>query len=440
MRSLLPVLTLPLLLAACGGGGGGTTPPPPICAQGVTVASQQASQTGTLTWTPSAVDWSRPHVPGKVLVASQPGGPALSTLGLLGQEVVPGLRVIAAPVGQEAALAARIRARGLQAQPDYLYQPLVTPSDPGMPGNGGVLIGGAAYVQTYLTQVKAPEAWTFLQGCGKQPEAARTFVLDSLVNGAHPDLNERVQVGASYLTDEDGGSDSSGHGTATAGLIAAETNNAQGVAGVTWQGTVTTLEVIGQLGASTASIASALNDAVGAGAKVVNMSLGSPVSGAGDPDPVLSAALTDAAKSAVLVVAAGNEADKGLFYPASHPSVIAVGAAGANDDLTCYSARPSSGQLSAKGHFMLAPGGSGSCVGATNATQMLTLSQGGAYTLQAGTSFAAPLVSGAAALMRAANPALSAAQTKSLLLSSARVTGAGWKFLDVNAAVQAATR
>lgn len=70
---------------------------------------------------------------------------------------------------------------------------------------------------------------------------------------------------------------------------------------------------------------------------------------------------------------------------------------------------------------------------------MLLLAPGNTYALEAGTSFAAPLVSGVAALMRAANPNLTAGQTKTLLLNSVN-TASGLPLLDANAAVRAATK
>lgn len=454
MRLPVPVLcavTISLLLSACGGGGGGTitpvpeptpTPAPtpgPVCTQSLSAQPAPAvAPVGGTAWMAGAADWSRPHVPGRVLVSSAVSGPALSTLGVTGPEVVPGVTVVTTLPGAETTVAGRLQEQGAVIQPDYLYIPLAVPNDPGMPGNGGVAVGGARYEQTYLTRVNAPQAWTFLQSCGKTPVAARTAVLDSLVNAAHPDLQGRLSAGRSYLAG--GPSDDGGHGTATTGMIAATTNNTQGLAGLTWTGSVTPMEVIGASGASTSTVAQAVRDAVSGGALVINMSLGIAVTGTTDPDPVLSKALTDAAKSAVLVASAGNTAGDGLYYPASHPEVIAVGAAGSGDTLACYSARPLAGQTAQAAQFMIAPGGAGNCPGATNATQLLVLNQGSGYTLQAGTSFAAPLVSGAAALMRAANPALSSQETKSRLLASTRLTAEGVRFLDVNAAVRSATR
>lgn len=67
------------------------------------------------------------------------------------------------------------------------------------------------------------------------------------------------------------------------------------------------------------------------------------------------------------------------------------------------------------------------------------LAPGGGYQRSAGTSEAAPLVSGVAALMRAANPALTAAQTRERLLASVDRSG-GLPRLDAEAAMRAATR
>lgn len=161
----------------------------------------------------------------------------------------------------------------------------------------------------------------------------------------------------------------------------------------------------------------------------------------GNPgDVALDTALTDAAQSAVLVASAGNTSGDGVYYPASNPNVIAVGAVGAKDGtLACYSARPNATLTRALD--LVAPGGAGSgiCGGATGSQDMLVLAPGGGYALSAGTSEAAPLVSGVAALMRAANPNLTAPQTRALLIGSAD-SSAGLPLLDAEAAVRAATR
>ncbi|PIG99734.1 S8 family peptidase [Deinococcus sp. UR1] len=447
MRLPVPVLcavTASLLLSACGGGGSSTPAPSPpdagpICTQAVASSPMQVQSVPAAAV--GAPDWSAPRVLGRVLLlgADSLAVQSVTTLsGVVTQAVTDGVRLAFTPAGtDDRAFAVTLQQAGLRAQPDFLYAPLANPNDPGVPGNAGVPISGAGtFTQSYLTRVRAPQAWTFLQGCGKTPVAAKTAILDSKVEAGHPDLTGRVAGSASFLSPDSGGSDTStGHGTASAGLVGAATNNGRGVAGVTWSGPLLAVEVLGAAGGSTSDLARGLNESVRQGAKVINMSLGL----AGDPgDAVLAQALTDAARSAVLVAAAGNTAGDGVYYPASHPDVIAVGAVAQNDgQLACYSARPSAARP--RGLNIVAPGGAGNCAGATNAAQMLILAPGGGYTLGAGTSFAAPLVSGVAALMRAANPTMSAAETKARLLGSVN-RAAGQPLLDANAAVRAATR
>ncbi|PTA67057.1 peptidase S8 [Deinococcus arcticus] len=457
-RTLLP-LSLALLLAACGGGPAPAPepapapppPPAPVCAQGESALVQAPQvpaqpQREPVEAAVAAPVWSAPHVPGRVLIVNAARLQAQDILrGVQTRTLGAGVTLAQTPAGEaDAAFAARLQAQGLQVQPDYLYGPLANPNDPGVPGNGGVALvaGGVAYTQTYLNRIQAPAAWTFLQACGKTPVAAKTAILDARVDN-HPDLVARIAERASFLTPEAGGSDiQTGHGTASAGLVGATTNNGAGLAGVTWSGPLMALEVLGTQGGSTSSLAQALNAAVDGGAKVINLSLGRPLEAnepAGSGDQVLGAALTNAAKSAVVVAAAGNTAGDGVYFPASHPDVVAVGALGTSEAaLACYSARPSTARP--RGLNLVAPGGAGNCAGATNAGQMLILAAGGGYTLSAGTSFAAPLVSGAAALMRAANPALTAAETRQRLVDSANTSVAGLPRLDVNAAVRAATR
>lgn len=348
--------------------------------------------------------------------------------------------LITTPAGQsDEALAAHLEARGLSVQPDYVYNSLAVPNDPGVPGNTGVnvvtALGARKMYQTYLTRTSVPQAWDFLIACGKTPAAATTAMLDSALDTSHPDLQGRIVNRASFLGESD--TSTTDHGTATTGVLAATADNGSGLAGVTWRGPLVSVEVLSEVGASTSALARGVNYAVQKGARVINMSLGTTRVRS---DPALDNVLSAAAQSAVLVAAAGNTPDDGVYYPASHPDVIAVGAVGRSDaTLACYSARPSA--TLTRRLDVVAPGGAsyGGCSAAAVTDDMLLLSSGGGYALQAGTSFSAPLVSGVAALMRAANPGLSAAQTRSLLLSSVNRAG-GLPLLDAEAAVKAATR
>ncbi|WP_264776767.1 S8 family peptidase [Deinococcus aetherius] len=448
MKLALPLLSLTVAVAlvSCGGAGNAPELPDvdetPVCSQAalpsglpVTVAAQSTAFAG---------GWAAPHVPGRVLVVNREGTVSAQGLSLLStvrtQRVTENLTLAQTPAGEtDRAFAGRLAAAGLRVQPDFFYKALATPNDPGYPGNAGFEIGFTNVSQTYLTRIRASGAWNALQAAGKTPVAALTAVLDTGVDGGHPDLSGRLLDGRSFLSAEPSATvDLVGHGTASAGLIGAATNNGVGLAGVTWSGrNVLPVKVLCSAGGSTSDIAKGLNYAVEQGAKVINMSLGGP----GDfGDEALDMALNSAAKKAVLVAAAGNTPNEGVYYPASNPNVIAVGAVGANDGkLACYSARPNA--TVTRKLDLVAPGGaaSGVCEGATPEQDMLVLAPGNGYALSAGTSEAAPLVSGVAALMRAANPGLTAAQTRALLISSAN-SSAGLPLLDANAAVSAALR
>lgn len=478
-----------VLLSAC------TPPSPPVSS--VYTLSGKVFAPGAGGVTPlgfqvmgfQVVDWSAPHVGGQVLLdgnlgeqisaqnldtqtlnTQTPGTPglspaALSALSGVRTQSLPsaGLTVAYTPAGQtDAEFAATLAASGLSAQPNYRYQALSVPNDPGYPSpnNAGIRVGAGTYDQDYLIRINAQGGWDKLEALGKTPVGALTAVLDTGVDAAHEDLAGRLLPGrdfcSSLVNDNCIGEDSdpsdltqggeAGHGTSSAGLIGAATNNGKGIAGLTWSGkNILPIKVFGGSGAvsgaTTASLTAGVKYAVAQGAKVINMSLGFVGGNAGPgSDPALSAAISDAAKADVLLIAAaGNTPGQGLYYPASDPNVMAVGALAKTDDLACYSARPTAGQ---KALDLVAPGGNaGSATGncyRTSGNDILTLAPTaqGRYTLRAGTSEAAPQVSGAAALLRGLRPDLSATQIKGVLTVTAKRV-AGGPLLDVGAAVQA---
>lgn len=428
---------------------------------GLALAPASVAQGGAVQVVTPAPNWSVARVPGQVLVvgAGSQGAGGLSTQGLKAlsgiqtQQVTEDLTVALTPAGlTDAAFAGQLQAAGLQVQPNFVYRALALPNDPGLPGNAGINVpytdvqGKSQSInvkQTYFNRIKLQDAWDFLGNCGKMPLGAKTAVLDTAVDATHAELMGQLAVQVSYLPA--GSTSIKAHGTATTGLIGAKTNNAGGVAGVTWGTPLVTVEVLnGDGDGTTTTIVKALNYAVQQGAKVINMSLGGRAA-AGDPGDLalnnaIAAAVSPTGGDAVIVAAAGNTPGDGVYYPASNPNVIAVGAVGASDSsLSCYSARASA-TLPRK-LDIVAPGGAGylACSGATVSQDLLLLSPGSKYVLEAGTSFAAPLVSGVAALIRGANPKLTAAQTKALLLGNVNATS-GLPLLDANAAIRAATK
>jgi hypothetical protein len=169
---------------------------------------------------------------------------------------------------------------------------------------------------------------------------------------------------------------------------------------------------------STAAVAAGIMWAADNGARIINLSFGGPC-----PDSTEQSAVSYAqAKGALVVAAAGNGALNPGFdtagdsddpsYPAADPGVIAVGATGLDGYRAAYSTTGS--YVS-----MMAPGG-----GADSATDFLPLLQtGGGYTTGAGTSFAAPQVAAAAALVLSVHPGLTTSQVAELLESTATDLG-----------------
>jgi subtilisin family serine protease len=183
--------------------------------------------------------------------------------------------------------------------------------------------------------------------------------------------------------------DRNGHGTAVAGVLAAQTDNNLGIAGVTWGGYLLPIKIFTDSGTS-AKILDGLDMARKLGARVVNMSFcyvienGKEVcasSEKGYDDPIVTQAIRNGyVNGMVFVGAAGNYAQNVVGYPASLPEVIAVGAVKTDRTLASFS---NSGQTL----DLVAPGDS-----------IYSTYLGGGYASVSGTSFSSPIVAGVVAL------------------------------------------
>ena len=276
------------------------------------------------------------------------------------------------------------------------------------------------YNQANLALIHAPEAWSVTKG---NPNIG-VAVLDTGVDAAHPDLAGKVTVGPTLCTDAPqsgdtcapGGVDKVGHGTHVTGAIAADTGNGTGVAGLGWNTRAEVFKVLDDQGSGTdVDVDNGIYDAVAAGARVINMSLSSGLCGASDNqqcpvDPDMAAAVKYAVDHNVTVVAAaGNDGSTIPEYPASLPGVLAVGATnnsgalvpGGRIDQAGFSEYRSAANIAAPGVFTLSTWNDGN------------------YALDTGTSMASPTVAASAALVLAANPALSGPQVNSILEDTA---------------------
>lgn len=197
-----------------------------------------------------------------------------------------------------------------------------------------------------------------------------------------------------------------GHGTFIAAQIAAVVNNATAIAGIAPQVSILPVRVLDPVNATTAAVvAEAINFSVAAGADVINLSLGGP-----DPFGPLNQAVENAVRAGVVVVAsAGNEADDpdpptDVGFPSRIPAAISVGATGFNDTRASYS-------NIGPGLDLVAPAGESPAIqrGATRDAALAPsflhdpVTGETVYGLffAVGTSFAAPQVAAAAALLMA---------------------------------------
>ena len=234
----------------------------------------------------------------------------------------------------------------------------------------------------------------------------KVAVIDTGVNYNHEDLITRVDTleGHRFVTPEssDNVLDDNGHGTHVSGIIGAATNNGKGVAGVDWNCRIIPIKVFNSGGTGEDSdIILALIWAVSMDAAVINMSFGGPDNSFSVANAIAYVATADC----VMVASAGNENTSSFRYPAAYNSVISVAATGPNDHKASYSNFGSWVDVSAPG------GDNGS--GAQYYLHYIIstykyVESNHDYTWLAGTSMAAPFVSGLAALLRAKYSAMTA--------------------------------
>jgi len=221
-------------------------------------------------------------------------------------------------------------------------------------------------------------------------------------------------VGWNFVSNNNKVQDDHYHGTHTAGIIGAHTNNGAGVAGVCWYCQIMPVKVLDSANFGWYSWwISGIDYAVKNGARLINMSLGGT-----SYSKALEDEINYAWNSGVLPIAAmGNDTlhdDSTKFYPAAYANVIAVGAT-ANSDERMVKGQKGSRAWSMWGSWIdvCAPG---------NAVYSTKYDDGYAYLW--GTSMAAPHVTGVAALMLSRNPDLTNSQVKSILQSTAKDPGA----------------
>lgn len=226
------------------------------------------------------------------------------------------------------------------------------------------------------------------------------------------------------------------HGTSTAGIIGATSNNGIGIATLSWNVKIMPLQVLGDSGEGwTSSIVATIYYAVDNGAQLINMSLGGP-----DDDPALQAAIDYAYSHNVIVVAAAGNCGTGtelgcdktkpgaMGYPALNNHVIAVGATDQTDTRASFSSYGPGLDVVAPGYGeLISPLVDRPIDTATNkpSNNPTTFNYTDAYSAGlAGTSFASPYVTNLISLIRSVKPTYSVDDVTALVDGTATKVGA----------------
>jgi serine protease AprX len=285
---------------------------------------------------------------------------------------------------------------------------------------------------TFVTTAGAAQAWQ----AGARGQGVGVAVLDTGVS-AHPDLAGRLVHGPDLSGEGRHDVDSYGHGTVMAGAVAG--NGADSAparqTGIAPRAHVVSVKVAGANGATDVSTVLAAMHWVAAFAdtyaiRVLNLSWGVPSTQDPAVDPLSYGVQRLWARGIVVVVAAGNSGPGAgtVTKPADDPVVLTVGAYDdkgdtnpGNDQLPKWSSQGPTAQGVAKpdvvapGRTLVLPRAAGSTVEAANPKALVAPS----YIKGSGTSQAAAVVSGAAALLLSARPGLTPDQVKAALRGTA---------------------
>jgi len=272
--------------------------------------------------------------------------------------------------------------------------------------------------QTNLNQINIPQAWDITTG-----KNIIIALIDTGVAKQHEDLvgklwvnakeipnNHRDDDGNGYVDDVNGYNfrqnssniaDDNGHGTSVASVIAANTNNAKGIAGINWRAKIMVLKALNKLGGGEyAHVAKAIRYAVNNGAELINMSFGTYIN-----NSELEQAVHYAVSQGVVVIAAsGNNNQNKILYPAAYSDTIAVGAIDSNDVRASFSNFGDKLDIMAPGLNIVAA----------------NYERSDAYSSNSGTSYAAAHITGLISLILSLHPSLSPQEIRTIIKESVK--------------------
>ncbi len=277
---------------------------------------------------------------------------------------------------------------------------------------------------TARADIDALQAWLTTKGSDKVVVA----VLDTGVDFTHVDLVNNMWIRPENVpayTDDELGTfndingyngtdnisdpmDDNGHGTHCAGIIGAEGDNGEGIAGINWQVKIMPLKFLGRGGSGSVNDAiEAINYAIDRKSHGVNIRVISASWGSRQKSKALEDTIRAAGEAGILFVAAagndGSNNDRRPHYPSNYdlPNVISVAALDRSDQLAGFS------NYGTKSVHIAAPG-----------KDILSTWLNGHYREASGTSMATPYVSGVAALIIANEPKITMEKLRERLIAS----------------------
>lgn len=278
----------------------------------------------------------------------------------------------------------------LKKHPDVLF------AEPDYVGSGGAAPNDPNYsLQWHHQKIQSEGAWAVSTGSS----GVIVALLDTGINQSLAEFSSRLLPGYNYVANNDNPADDQGHGTACAGVLAANANNHVLVAGVDWNCRILPAKVLGADGFGFYSWwAQAIYDATDEGAKVINLSAG------GESDSAALTAAIDYAIShnVIFVTITQNDGTGTISFPGRLPQCITLGATERDDTRASFSNYGPAIDLVAPGR------------------DIYTVGLNGTLEYWYGTSEAAPQAAGVAAIIASLRPSIDQRTMEQLLCATAQ--------------------